>query len=60
MVLPALDDKNLAKDSEENDKNMLWPLNQSKRKRNEFEKWRTRDKQSLFKNSLYDFRSIKN
>ena len=48
MVLPALDDKNLAKDSEENDKNLLWPLDRSKRERKEFEKWRSREKQSLF------------
>ena len=38
-VLPALKDKNLAKDSEENDKNLLWPLDQSKRERIVFEKF---------------------
>ena len=30
-VLPALKDKNLAKESEENDKNLLRPLDRSKR-----------------------------
>ena len=38
-VLPALEDKNLAKESEENDKNLLWPLDRSKRERIMFQKF---------------------
>ena len=55
-VLPALKDKNLAKDSEENDKNLLWPLDRSKRERIVFEKfWKSDEhvKLEVFKKTLY-------
>ena len=59
-VLPALGEKNLAKRTEENDKKLDWSLDwvvwrEKKLKtfwKNEFEHM----KNSLLKNSLYDFR----
>ena len=35
-VLPALEEKNLAKPLEENDKNLIWTLDRSKRERRTF------------------------
>ena len=55
-VLPALEDKNLAKESEENDKNFLWLLNRLKRERIEFEKfWKSDEhvKTQSFWKTLY-------
>ena len=47
-VLPALEDKNLAKDLKENDKNLLWPLDQSKRERIVFENiWKSDEHMKL-------------
>ena len=48
-VLPALEEKNLAKILEENDKNLIWTLDQLKRERKtflkKFENDLTREKQ---------------
>ena len=60
-VLPALEEKNLAKELEENDKKLDWSLDRSKRERESVWKvsW-TRETQVFLKNSLYDSRLIEN
>ena len=60
-VLSALEEKNLAKELEENDKKLDWSLDRSKRERESVWKvsW-TRETQVFLKNSLYDSRLIEN
>ena len=64
MVLPVYEDKNLAKESEENDKKLIGSLDRSKRERKKFlkkfESDRSRENSRFLKNSLYDFRLIEN
>ena len=64
MVLPALEEKNLAKISKENDKKFAltpWPIEEREKSFESF--WNsvwTREKQRFLKNSLYDFQLIEN
>ena len=55
-VLPALEEKNLAKILEENDKKLLWPLDRSNREKTCFEKFEIVFEQvrnSVFQKTLY-------
>ena len=57
-VLPALEEKNLAKISKENDKKLLWLLDQSKREKKVFEKvqkWQNTWKLKVFKKLSMQF-----
>ena len=64
MVLPAMEEKNLAKILKENDKKISltpWPIEEREKSFWNFwnSEW-TREKQRFLKNSLYDFRLIEN
>ena len=56
MVLPALEEKNLAKFSKENDKKLLWLLDRLKRERKTFETFEIVNehvRNKSFKKTLY-------